>query len=136
MAVMSALIRKSTPLPTIARALERRYPGVSVKCCEARVNDDGTEGVVYGFSAKADLLIRYGLAKRGQRDELKATAGDSETVGSGTDCRGDSTYVYHWMSADEPRVIHGRTYPLKKTVQEFERIWKRISRPLPARAAS
>jgi hypothetical protein len=60
---------QSRLLPTIARALERRYPGLSANC-EARIHDDGTEGFTYGFRAKdneADLLIRYGLAQGRRR---------------------------------------------------------------------
>jgi hypothetical protein len=128
----------ATKLPALARALERRYPGVTVGACEKRLYAHGHEGFVYEFhTTKPDLLVEYGLAslgkewKSGRRDLLAATM--AETTGSGVHSSGNGAYVFHGSHSGEPDVGKGRVFPLKKTQAEFDRIWKRIKAPRKAR---
>jgi hypothetical protein len=129
----------ATPLPALARALERRYPGVTVGCCEKRLYAHGHEGFAYEFHTKrSELLVEYGLAsldkehksKSGHRDLLAMPA--AETLGNGRMERNGTAYVVHRSHTGDPDVGTGRAFPLKKTQVEFERIWKRIKAPRKA----
>ena len=123
----------ATNLPQIARALERRYPGVRVHT-ESRAFPDGHVVLFLAFTAAtADLLVSYGLAERVLDNhgefEFKAVSNDSETAGFGSRSSDGDYHVYHFSDDGPPQVGAGRTFPLQKHQREFARIWKRISAP-------
>jgi hypothetical protein len=86
-------------LPQLQRALERRYPGVTVHTCEYRAfpaHHDargGGDGITLCFRVQrgSDLLVRCGLAP-----DTTARSGPDEfgTLRYGGECDG-YTYVYH-----------------------------------------
>lgn len=125
--IAGPLPARMIPLPELARALEARYPGVRVTV--KRSSSALGESIIYRFyAASAAVLVRYGLAELDGTilgmPNLR-TAGAPEIVGcGGVDGRG--AYVFHRLAEGEPFVGVGRTFPPRKTVREFERIWKRI----------
>lgn len=129
MSITGPLPARMVSLPTLARALEARYPGVrvTVKRSISALGDR----IVYRFYAPtADTLVKYGLAEVDGvvlgRPTLRAI-GAPEIVGcGGVDGRG--AYVFHRLDDGEPFVGIERIR-LRKTVRAVERIWKRISAP-------
>lgn len=131
-------------LPTLARALEKRYPGVRVWMCEWCVLDSGAEGITVEFVGQRETLIGYGLAHGGQ----SATAFDegcdergTQRVGGlrflGVGLGGDTWHVVHHSYDGDPPQRAGRAFPPKWAEAEVTRILKRASRasrPGPRRA--
>jgi hypothetical protein len=118
--------RTETSLPVLSAALERRYRGVRVKCARVML-PDGQELLSSEFVAHdADLLVRYGLARR-KGSSLTATSPEAETFGGGLVQRGDRAYVLH-NSVDGDHYIGGR-FGYAKTRSEFARIWLRMKAP-------
>jgi len=118
------------PLPTLAEALEARYPGVRVTV-KRSISALGDRIVYRFYASSADVLVNYGLAEFDGaivgRPNLRA-AGAPEIVGcGGVDGRG--AYVFHQLDDREPFAGTGRKFPPKKTLRAVERIWKRIRAP-------
>ena len=130
MSVAGPLPARIIPLPELARALEARYPGVRVSV--KRSSSTLGESIVFRFyAASAATLVKYGLAEIDGTTlgmpNLRAS-GAPEILGcGGVDSRG--AYVFHRLAEGEPFVGLGRTFPPRKTVKEFARIWRRISAP-------
>ncbi len=119
-------VEERRPLPRLKRALERRYPGVTVNTCERRRYVDKTgEGVSIMFMAKnAEVLIGYGLARRHPRIACELLAmGAPEVEGSGSCGSGHAAYVCHHCYDGESG---SHTYPPKWVVTEYERLMRRV----------
>jgi hypothetical protein len=118
-----------TRLPELERALERRYPGVKVEAF-LRDPEKMSAGYTCTFHAsRAKVLYDYGLATPamdGERCGLIAVAAAPEVIGSGSWRDKGAAYVCHHL-LDDPVVPSGRAFPLRKTVKEVDRMWRRIS---------
>lgn len=123
-------MKRATELPRLRRALEQRYPGVSVHHCELRVYSDGREGCTVEFRAEtAEVLIRHGLARREARNTRKLVAiGGPEVGGDGFEPDGSFAWVIHHIYDGVPDMPGSRTYPPKYIVAEFERLMRRMRR--------
>lgn len=122
----------SRRMPALSRALERRYPGIKVESCEHRTYQDH-EGITVTFECKDwEQFVRYGLAPPIELGAEIQFYDGAEGRRWGYSRSNHAHLCCHWYDGDPP-MPGKRTFPLKKTVREVERIWKRISRsPSPA----
>src|SRR5256885_1553825 len=127
-----------TELPSLRHALERRYPGVRITCCQhRRRHEDGREGITCGYSAPLDTLVRYGLATvvfdRSGKAELVSPFKEFEITGSGAAYTGKPAYIYLHCYDSDPVMPGERQYPPKGVEKEVARIWRRITRSVKVR---
>src|SRR5438094_389193 len=120
-----------THLPALWRALERRYPGVTISVCELRRYADGREGVTCSYRADVETLLRYGLAKVGP-DKYGITGllvpfEEFEITGGGAAHPGQGAYVCHHTYDGNPRMPGTRQWPPKWVEKEVARIWRCIT---------
>lgn len=137
MSASGSEIVKTTELPGLRRALERRYEGVTVEMCERRLYSDGHEGQTVNFRAlDATVLIGHGLARPDPRTAAGLIIPGMAEERGGGHVYSDYAYVVHHSYDDDPPMPGSRMFPPRKTTIEVERIIRRMRRSArPAKPA-
>jgi hypothetical protein len=129
-----------TKLPELRRALERRYPGVTVSWCEFRKypgdheDHPGVEGLTICFTGRWEDLIAHGLALS-PRSKRSDPIDEFGTARPGADFGDESSYVIHHTYDGDPIVSRGHTFPSRTLETQVERLWRRVVK-LPRQIAT
>jgi len=117
------------PLPSLRRALMRRYPLIAVTNCHLRIESDGCATQTIGFSGSVTQLLEYGLATLDSKGDSFGGQDEFGTRWAGG-IEGDRGYVFrHTSAVDEIHPAHrARWFPSKKLCSQVDRIWRQISR--------